>query len=118
MSNTLTFSNTKIWRNDIETENGTYYAYSVSVSSKNQDGSWDNAYLPVRFSKSANAPAKIHNGTIANLEGFLTTRKRKDGKNEVQFMVMYYNSDEEPVPVADDSDLPDNFAQAESDIPF
>lgn len=118
MSNTLIFKDTKIWRNDIDTENGTYYAYSISVSSKNQDGSWDNAYLPVRFSKNANAPAKISNGTIANLEGFLTVKKRKDAKNEVQFMVMQYTSDEEQYQAAEDSDIPDNFEQAESEIPF
>lgn len=116
MANTVIFQNTKIWRNDIKTENGEFASYTVSVSSKNQDGSWDNAYLPIRFSKHANAPERISNGSTADLEGFLTVRKRKDGKNEVQLMVTRCNFQDEQYPVAED--IPDNFAQAESEIPF
>lgn len=118
MANTVIFQNTKIWRNDIKTDSGEFYTYSISVSNRNQDGSWDSVYLPIRFSRSAEAPEKISNGTTADLEGFLTVRKRKTGKNEVQLMVTRYNSQDEEYPVADDLDIPDSFAQAESDIPF
>lgn len=116
MSNALTFTKTKIWRNDVKTDSGEFHAYTVSVSSKNQDGSWDNAYLPVRFSKNSGAPAKIENGTVADLEGFLTTKKRKDGKNEVQLMVMKYTTEEKEYPTA--SDIPDSFEEQMESIPF
>ena len=49
----------KIWRKDIEGKNGTFYKYSVGVSRKTQDGKFVNAYIPITFSKRADAPDKI-----------------------------------------------------------
>lgn len=115
MSNTISFDKAKIWRNDIKTDNGEFSAYTVTVSSKNQSGDWDRAYLPIRFAKSSGAPEKISNGTVADIEGFLSARVRKDGRNEVQMIVMSFKAEEE-LPAYDD--IPDNFEQAAVDIPF
>ncbi len=120
MSNSVTFQNTKIWRNDFEGQNGTFYTYKISVSKKNQDNSWSNAYIKVKFAQSANAPEKISNGTIADFEGFLTvdTYKSKEGKEISQPLIMVMSlkiHDDEKY--EDISDV-DNFEQAEEEIPF
>lgn len=118
MANEVKFTNAKIWRNDVKTENGEFSSYTVGVSSKNQDGTYTNAYLPVKFAKSSNAPEKISNGTTADIEGFLSAKARKDGRNDVQLIVMKYRSDEVEYPAASDSDIPDSFEEQMESIPF
>ena len=120
MSNTIIFKDTKIWRKDYEGQNGTFYAYNISVSKKNQDNSWSNAYIKIKFSQSADAPEKISNGSVADFEGFLTvdTYKNKEGKevNQPMIMVMKLNlhNDER----YDYIDEVDSFEKAEEEIPF
>lgn len=120
MSNSIIFKDTKIWRNDHEGKNGTFYTYNISVSKKNKDDSWSNAYLKVKFAQSADAPEKISNGTVADFEGFITvdTYKNKEGKevNQPMIMVMKLNiHDDERY---DDLKDVDSFHKAEEEIPF
>ena len=100
----------KVWRKDIEGKNGTFPKYSVSVSKKTQDGKWVNAYIPVVFSKKADAPNKIENGTTIDFEGFMSVESYtdRDGntRNTPQIVIMSALFEE------------DGFAQAEEDIPF
>lgn len=114
MANTIIVQNAKIWRNDFEDG----FSYSISLSSKNQDGNWDRAYLPIKIAKSCEAPAKISNGTVADIEGFLTPKVKKDGRNEVQMIVMKFNAKDEEKELPAHNDLPDSFEQATEDIPF
>ncbi len=101
----------KIWRKDHEGKNGPWYSYTVSISRKNDDGSYTNSYLPIRFTKRSGAPEKIENGAVCSIEGFMSvdSYKDKDGKehNTPQIIVMSY----EP-------DGADSFTEAEEDIPF
>lgn len=53
-------------------------AYSVSVSSKDKEGKWVNAYQPIRFKKEAHPERVISNGTEINYEGFATVIQGKD----------------------------------------
>lgn len=120
MSNTVIFKDTKIWRNEHKGQNGEFYTYNVSISRQNRDESWSNASLKVKFSQSADAPEKISNGSIADLEGFLTVDSytTKEGKeiNRPMLMVMKLNlhNDER----YDDFSEVDSFSKAESEIPF
>lgn len=118
--NNVIFQNQKIWRKDYEGQNGTFSVYNISISKKKQDDSWVNAYLKIKFSQSAEAPEKISNGTVADLEGFLTvdSYKGKNGKDVSQLMLMVtkLNIAEEFASV-DDIET-DNFTQAAEDIPF
>lgn len=102
--------NAKIWRKDIEGKNGTFHKYSVSVSKKTQDGKYVNAYIPVVFSKKADAPDKIENGALCDFEGFLSVESYtdRDGntRNSPQIVIMSALFEE------------DGFEQAESEIPF
>lgn len=101
----------KIWRKDHEGKNGPWYSYSVSISKKNEDGTYTNAYLPIRFTKKSGAPEKIENGTVCSITGFMSvdSYKDKDGneRNTPQIIVMTY-----------DDGSADGFREAEEDIPF
>ena len=107
----------KIWRKDVEGRNGTFHRYSVSISSKNEDGSYDTVYLPVKFAKKAGAPGKIKNGAECDLEGFLSVDAYTDREGNrvkaLQIIAMKaafdYDADEE---------FEDSFEEAEDDIPF
>ena len=105
--------NVKVWRKDFEGRNGAFYKYSVSVSRKNEDGSFVNAYIPVKFSKKSGAPEKIENGAVCDLEGFMSVESYKDKEGNtrntpmvVVMSVKFENENEE------------DFAEAEEDIPF
>lgn len=100
----------KIWRKDYQGKNGEFYRYSVSISKKNEDGKYVNAYLPIKFSKKADAPEKIENGTVCAFEGFMSVEsfKDKDGNERNQPMIIAMS-----VQFEDDS-----FEQMEEDIPF
>lgn len=100
----------KIWRKDYQGKNGEFYRYSVSVSRKNEDGKYVNAYIPIRFSKKADAPEKIENGAVCSFEGFMSVEsfKDKDGNDRNQPMIVVMSAQFEG----------DSFEQMEEDIPF
>ena len=105
----------KLWRKDIEGKNGTFYKYSVSISKKTQDGKWVNAYVPVVFSKKADAPERITNGALCNFEGFMSvesyTDREGNTRNTPQIVIMKVEFD-------DPTEGADSFEQAEEEIPF
>ena len=105
----------KIWRKDIEGRNGTFYKYSVSIGKKTQDGKFINAYIPVMFSKKADAPEKIPNGAFCDFDGFMSVESYtdKDGntRNTPQIVIMSVEFDDPTTGV-------DSFEQAEEDMPF
>ena len=105
----------KLWRKDIEGKNGTFYKYSVSISKKTQDGKWVNAYVPVVFSKKADAPERITNGALCNFEGFMSVESYtdRDGntRNTPQIVIMKVEFD-------DPTEGVDSFEQAEDELPF
>lgn len=100
----------KIWRKDYQGKNGEFYRYSVSVSKKNEDGKYVNAYIPIRFSKKADAPEKIENGAVCSFEGFMSVEsfKDKDGNDRNQPMIVVMSVQFEG----------DSFEQMEDEIPF
>lgn len=111
MSSKVKFENVKLWSR--EWEEGRY-TYSVQVSSKKQDGSYDNTYLPVRFKSGV---PHISNGSRVNLDGFLTCGVKKDGTKYIQMQVMDYEVlFDKPDDSADDE--LDSFAEVEEDLPF
>lgn len=100
----------KIWRKNYQGKNGEFYRYSVSISKKTEDGKYVNAYLPIKFSKKADVPEKIENGTVCAFEGFMSVEsfKDRDGNERNQPMIIAMS-----VQFEDDS-----FEQMEEDIPF
>lgn len=107
--------NAKIWRKDIEGRNGTFHRYTVGISKKTQDGKYVNAYLPVVFSKRADAPDEIPNGAKCSIKGFMSvdsyTDKDGNTRNTPQIVVMSVEFD--------DPTIGTDFGQVDEDrIPF
>ena len=102
--------NAKIWRKDYQGKNGEFYKYSVGVSGKTADGKTVYAYIPIKFSKKADAPEKIENGTLCDFEGFMSAEayKDRDGNERRQPIIIVMS-------VQFDGD---SFKQMEEDIPF
>ena len=104
----------KIWRKDIEGKNGTFHKYTVGVSKKTQDGKFVNAYMPVVFSRKADAPDEIPNGALCDFEGFMSVESYTDrdgnARNTPQIVIMSVEFD--------DPTIGTSFEEAESDLPF
>lgn len=109
---------TRVWRKDIESKNGTFYRYSVSISKKREDGSYANKYMPIRFAKKANMPEKISNGAKCDFSGFLSVEERpdRDGNTITEFVIVAMNAT--LTEGGDPTEGVDSFAEAETDIPF
>ena len=107
--------NAKIWRKDIEGKNGTFHKYTVSVSKKDMNGNYVNAYIPVVFSKKSGAPEKISNGVVCDFSGFMSvesfTDKEGKARTNPQIVIM-------EVEFADITEGVDSFEEAEEDMPF
>ena len=104
----------KIWRKDIEGKNGTFHKYTVGISKKTQDGKFVNAYMPVVFSRKAEAPDEIPNGALCDFEGFMSVESYTDrdgnARNTPQIVIMSVEFD--------DPTIGTSFEEAESDLPF
>ena len=105
----------KLWRKDIQGKNGVFYKYSVGVSRKTQDGKFVNAYIPVVFSKRAEAPEEIPNGAMCDFDGFMSVESYtdKDGntRNTPQIVIMSIEFDDPTIGA-------DGFSKAEEELPF
>lgn len=114
----ISAKNAKIWRRDVEGKNGTYHFYSVSVSSKREDGSWASVYMPIKFAKRANMPEKISNGAKCDFSGFLSVDERHDKEGntirELQIIAMKAVLTDG----GDPSEGMDSYEQLEEDLPF
>ena len=114
----ISAKNAKIWRKDIEGRNGTFYRYSVSISSKREDGSWASAYMPIRFAKKANMPEKIANGAKCDFSGFLSVGERPDREGNTTSELVIIAMKATLTDADDPTEGVDSFEQAEGDIPF
>lgn len=108
-------SKAKLWRKDFQGKNGVFHRYSVSISKKMQDGNYVNAYIPVVFSRKAEAPEDIPNGTLCSIEGFMSVDSYtdRDGNTRTtpQIVIMSIEFDDPTIGA-------DSFSQAEVEIPF
>ena len=104
----------KIWRKDIQGKNGVFHKYTVGISKKTQDGKFVNAYMPVVFSRKAEAPDEIPNGALCDFEGFMSVESYTDrdgnARNTPQIVIMSVEFD--------DPTIGTSFEEAESDLPF
>jgi hypothetical protein len=65
--------------------------YSTGLSKKNQDGSYDNAYIGIQFKKDVN----LHDKTKINItNGWLTHYKNKEGKPVFYIMCTEFTTEE------------------------
>lgn len=96
----------KIWAKDFDGRR----IYSISVSTKDQNGNWANAYQPVRFRKGV----QVENGSVIDFRGFATVSIGKE-KNSVIWQITEFKLAEDRMAAPQSND----FAQlTNDDIPF
>jgi hypothetical protein len=62
--------------------------YSTTISKKNEDGEYENMFIPVKFKGGAGVPNK----TKINIQdGFMSFYKNNTGLEKVQIIVMNYD---------------------------
>ena len=93
-----------IWRDD----KGQYPNYSYSISRKNDEGNYENAYRQVRFKKGVDLPNKT---LIQINDAFESFNVGKDGKKYPYLMITDFSVMGDSSPV----DVPDTDAEV---IPF
>lgn len=114
-------TNVRLWVNERQKrDGGKWFDYSVGISKKKEDGSYESVYLKTKFTKDVILPEVIENGASITFSGFLSIDKYtdKDG-NEVKKPMLVINSasfDNAPRKYADIPD--DSFSAADDDIPF
>lgn len=63
-------------------------SYSIGLSRKNQDGSWDNGYMPVRFKKDVN----IENKTKIKIKTAWLDFYKVDNKTTVYLFISEFET--------------------------
>ena len=66
-----------VFKNEHETNGEKWYSYTFSVSSKDKDGNWESASVPIRFWKKVEAPD--NKTRIKITDGWQKPMKWKDG---------------------------------------
>ena len=82
----------KVFRNEHDGYNGTWYSYTASISRKDRDGEWENCNIELRFRRNNEPDFKgdtNHTDIIID-KGFLTFRNYtdKDGNKRKPLYVM------------------------------
>ena len=103
---------TMIFRDEHDSLNGKWYSYSAGISSKRQDGTYVNAYMPVRFRKGV----VVENKAKINVkDGFFTVREyesKGEKKKVIELMVLNFDD------VAQDKNETGFSALSMDDVPF
>lgn len=97
----------KVWANE---HDGGWKSYKISISNKTQEGTWINAYQPVRFKKGVD----IENGTVINYKGFATVVKGRENNYVLWQITEFEIVGEEPIATPE----PQFEAFTENDFPF
>ena len=93
----------KVWAKDFDGKK----VYSISVSNKDQQGNWVNAYQQIRFKRGID----VENGTEIDFRAFATVSIGRE-KNTVIWQITEFR-------LAGDDMAADNFTQlSNDDIPF
>ena len=93
---------TMIFKNDI--------GYSTSISKKNEDGTYENMFIPVNFKKGI----EVENKTKINiLNGFLSFYKTKEGLTKIKLVVTEFTAEDKQ----EEMFIPNN-AEITDDLPF
>lgn len=86
--------------------------YSTTISNKQEDGTYENMFIPVRFKGGAGVPNK----TKINIQdSFMTFFKTKEGLNKMQIVIMQYDV---KLPAEEYLEQVDTPFTTEEDLPF
>ena len=111
--------NVRLWINEHKRDDGsTWNSYSISTSSKDQEGGYINKSLEVRMTRDVEIPADLKNGTLVTIRGSLSNRAfTVNGDRRVEHMLWAREIDFEK-PYEPKGDKADSFEQLEEDMPF
>lgn len=114
--------NVRLWVNPHERPDGSkWFTYSISTSSKDQDGNYVNKALEVKMRKEVVLPADLMNGENVTIRGSLSNRSYtgKDGEKRTDHILWAHEVDfegrQEPLP---QSGPTDSFEQLDEEVPF
>lgn len=111
--------NVRLWVNEHMRDDGSkWFSYSISTSSKDQEGGYINKALEVRMTRDVELPADLKNGALVTIKGSLSNRAfTVNGDRRVEHMLwarevyvaQQYESKGEKA---------DSFEKLEEDMPF
>ncbi len=111
--------NVRLWVNEHTREDGSkWFSYSISTSSKDQEGGYINKALEVRMTRDVELPADLKNGTLVTINGSLSNRAfTVNGDRRVEHMLwareVYVTQQYEQK-----GEKADSFEKLEEDMPF
>lgn len=83
----------KVFRKEKEYNGNTFYTYSISDSTKDDNGNWINKYRDIRFRKGIEVPDKAE---IIIKDSFPVLRKGNDGTVYETWMIMDFEFKNKP----------------------
>ncbi len=112
--------NVRLWINEHTKNDGSkWFSYSISTSSKDQEGGYINKALEVKMTRDVEIPSDLTNGALVTIRGSLSNRAfpGADGKRRVEHLLwareLEYDKPHEP-----SGEKADSFEQLEEDMPF
>lgn len=111
--------NVRLWINEHKRDDGsTWNSYSISTSSKDQEGGYINKSLEVRMTRDVEIPADLKNGALVTIRGSLSNRAfTVNSDRRVEHMLWAREIDFEK-PHEPKGEKADSFEQLEEDMPF
>lgn len=111
--------NVRLWINEHKRDDGsTWSSYSISTSSKDQEGGYINKSLEVRMTRDVEIPVDLKNGALVTIRGSLSNRAfTVNGERRVEHMLWAREVDFEK-PYEPKGEKADSFEQLQEDMPF
>jgi len=111
--------NVRLWVNEHMRDDGSkWFSYSISTSSKDQEGGYINKALEVRMTRDVELPADLKNGALVTIKGSLSNRAfTVNGDRRVEHMLWAREVDFDK-PYEPRGEKADSFEQLEEDMPF
>lgn len=111
--------NVRLWVNEHTRDDGSkWFSYSISTSSKDQEGGYINKALEVRMTRDVEVPQDLKNGTLVTIRGSLSNRAfTVNGDRRVEHMLWAREVDFDK-PYVPRGEKADSFEQLEEDMPF
>lgn len=112
--------NVRLWINEHARDDGSkWFTYSISTSSKDQEGGYINKALEVRMRREVQIPEGIKNGALVTIRGSLSNRAYtgKDGERRVEHLLWAHEIDFDE-PFTPSGEKADSFEQLSEDMPF
>lgn len=111
--------NVRLWINEHTREDGSkWFSYSISTSSKDQEGGYINKSLEVRMTRDVEIPADLKNGALVTIRGSLSNRAfAVNGERRVEHMLWAREIDFDK-PYTPKGEKADSFEQFDEDMPF